>query len=317
MLRTMFSRRFPGWKSIFLVLSLWIIGMTISARAQSSRDTSSVEPLRIRAESHFTLEAVPVDAGQQLLNALSSIRTVFQDRQGFLWYPFVTKLIKYDGYRFKVYDPEKQTTVNTTDFWSIDGDLEGDLWFASLRGGLIRFEHQTEQFIAYQHDPENPQSLSSNEAWVVYVDRAGEIWIGAWGAGLNHYDREHDQFIRYQHDPQNPESLSHNVVNAIYEDRSGRLWIWTAGGLNCFDREEERFFRYTHHPDDPTSLSHPNITAIHEDQAGKLWIGTGKGGLNHFDPVTEQAVHYRHDPNNPHSLSSDKVSTVYEINISV
>jgi ligand-binding sensor domain-containing protein len=172
----------------------------------------------------------------------SSIRCIFQDRKGFMWFGTADGLNKYDGYKFTIYKPEfdNPNSLSHNVINSIYEDRSGGLWIGTDGGGLNKFNREKETFARYQHDPNNPYSLRNNYVTSIHEGRSGVLWIGTRGGGLNKLvlskaegsDREKEIFSHYQHHPNNPNSLSNNNVSSIYEDpdEPGVLWIGTAGG---------------------------------------------------------------------------------------
>ena len=247
--------------------------------------------------------------------AHTSVKTLLQDSQGFMWFGTNDGLNKYDGYKFTLYkhDRENPYSISENHIMSMYEDQRGNLWIGTWGGGLNRFDRETERFTGYQHDPADPHSLSDHTVMSIYEDQADVLWFGTLEGGLNQFDRETEQFIRYEHDPDDPDRLSHNNVKSIVEDQSGVFWVGTdGGGLNKFDRETKQFIHYEHDPDDPHSLSDNTVMTMMEDQAGNFWIGTFAGGLNLFDRETEQFTSYQHDPNDPHSLSHQSVEFIHQ-----
>ncbi|MGH7457187.1 MAG: ligand-binding sensor domain-containing protein, partial [bacterium] len=94
----------------------------------------------------------------------NTVHSILQDHQGFLWFGTQVGLNKYDGYNFTVYqhDVFDSTSLSDNVVQSIFEDHTGTLWVGTMRGGLNRFERETEQFTRFAHDPKNPYSLSHN-----------------------------------------------------------------------------------------------------------------------------------------------------------
>jgi ligand-binding sensor domain-containing protein len=257
----------------------------------------------------------------------NTVHCILQDHQGFLWFGTQTGLNKYDGYNFTAYqyDVFDSTSLSDNVVQSIFEDHAGTLWVGTARGGLNRFERETEQFTRFVHDPKNPYSLSHNTVSGIYEDRAGTLWIATHGGlnklvlssaagGINSGEgaaREKEQFVRFVHDPNHPRSLSGNLLMSICEDRTGALWFGTAKGVDKFDREKEQFIHYAHDSKNPHSLSSGLVLSIYEDRSGTLWIGT-EGGLNRFDPHTNQFTRFVHDPKNPYSISHNSIKAIFE-----
>jgi ligand-binding sensor domain-containing protein/signal transduction histidine kinase len=244
----------------------------------------------------------------------SSIYSILQDSQGFMWFGTQDGLNRYDGYRITVLkpDPEEPNSLSNNFILSLHEDQHGILWIGTNGGGLNSLELDTGLIGHYPGDGEGHRSLSGNSVFAIHQDEEGILWLGT-DRGLNRFDSDRKQFTLYQHDNRDPHSLSNNVVRAIVQDSDGALWIGTeGGGLDRFDRQEERFTHYSHDPNDPHTLSHNVVTSIHQDSQGAIWVGTEGGGLNLLDPLTGRFTHYRHEPDDPYSLGSDHVQTLHQ-----
>jgi serine phosphatase RsbU (regulator of sigma subunit)/ligand-binding sensor domain-containing protein len=245
----------------------------------------------------------------------SSVRSILQDRRGFMWFATVDGLNRYDGYSFKVHkpDPNDANTLSSPFLRAMIEDDDGILWIGTNGGGLNKYNPLTERFTRYRHNPLDPDSISNNYVWMVYEDPSHNIWLGTDGGGLNKFNRETETFTHYRYDPENPNTLSHDRVLSICRDRFGMLWIGTrGGGLNRFDPVSEHFTRFKYDPHDPGSLSHNDVWAILEDRSGTLWICTDGGGLNKYDRKNNRFINYRHDPDNSDSLGDDKLLSIYQ-----
>ncbi len=251
-----------------------------------------------------------IDAGL----SQSTIYTILQDKQGFLWVGTQDGLNKYDGYKFTVYRHDQQNihSLSHNEIFVIYEDHAGTLWIGT-GGGLERYDRENDKFIHYQNDPKNPYSLSNNTIWSIYEDNQGLLWIGTDGGGLNQLDRQTGRFMHYQHDPQDTYTISHNSIWPIYQDKNNILWVGTdGGGLNKFDYQQQRFTHYLLNAKNPYNLSN-NVATIYEDKSGTLWIGT-LNGLHKFDRQQEKFTSYFPEPNNIASLSHRAVWSIIEDN---
>jgi len=245
----------------------------------------------------------------------NSIRTIIEDRSGFLWIgTFGGGVNRFDreAETFTHYksDPGNPNSLNNNYILSLVEDRSGLLWIGTVGGGLNRFNSQTGTFTYYRNDPGVANSLSHNEVRCIYEDKSGRLWFGTSGGGLNKFDPQTGTFTHFKTDPGNPNSLCHNHVLTICEDRLGRLWIGTyANGMDRFDPVTNSFTHYTSDPKNPNSLSNNEVWSILQDQEGLLWIGTA-GGLNTFDLKTGTFAHYRPDPGDPNSLSNDEIRSI-------
>jgi len=272
----------------------------------------SLSPPLYAAEYHpIQFESISTDQGL----SQSSILSILEDSQGFMWFGTQDGLNKYNGYTFTIYKYNELEPTSLSDNFVtfVYEDQSATIWVGTDVGGLNKFDRKTEHFIHYTSDPKNPDSLSANRVLAIYEDHLGVLWVGTDGGGLNQFNRDTETFTHYTHNPDNPHSLGSDQVFSIYEDKLGQLWIGTGGGgLNQFNRDTGQFTRYTSDPNDPNSLSDNTVLSLYEDESDRFWIGTLNGGLNQLDRHTGQFIHYTHDPDNSNSLSDNTVSSIVQ-----
>jgi len=242
----------------------------------------------------------------------SSVRAIFQDSRGFLWFGTEDGLNRYDGYTFSIYKPDPDVANNLSDRWvtSIVEDQDGYLWIGTRQGGLNRFDYRTEQFTHYQHSSVDAGSLSNNHINTLYIDNDNNLWVGT-SDGLDLLNPGKLSFTHFSYNPSIANTLSGRSVTVIYQDHKGRYWIGTAyGGLNHFDPQTGSFTTYIHDPNDTRSISNNRVTSIEEDANRVLWIGT-QNGLNRFNPEAEIFTPFYQDPSDPDSLANNYISALY------
>ena len=241
----------------------------------------------------------------------SSVKVIFQDRRGFLWFGTEDGLNRFDGYSFKIYKPDPDVINSLSDRWitSIVEDQEGFLWIATRRG-LNRFDPRTEEFVRFLHDEVNPASLIDNHINVLHIDKHDNLWIGT-TSGLDLFDRANGSFKHYVYSPSQQEGISGKVITALYEDSRGRFWVGTEkGGLNRFNPSNSTFIPYQNIPDDPSTISSNHVTSIIEDRKSVLWVGT-VDGLNKFHPDSGTFERVVHDEKNDQSLASNSIRDLH------
>jgi len=273
-------------------------------------NVSSTNTPKISVGQSLRFERISLEQGL----SQSTVFSIIQDSQGFMWFGTEDGLNKYDGYNFTVYknDPDNPKSLSGNWVGKILEDDSGMLWIGTSDKGLSRYDRDLDQFTGFRHVTGDPSSLSNDEIKSIFQSTDGTLWIGT-GGGLNQFDEQNETFSYFQNDPDDPNSLSSNKVTTIYEDLEGFLWVGTEdSGLNKYDREKELWSHYINDPDDNQSLIHDNISTIFEDQAGVLWIGTNGGGLDRFDQSNERFVHHQYNPDNPDSISSNEITSFYQ-----
>jgi ligand-binding sensor domain-containing protein/signal transduction histidine kinase len=237
----------------------------------------------------------------------STVLCALQDRQGFMWFGTQDGLNRFDGYEFRVYRHVETVPGSLRDNYilSLYEDRAGTLWVGTNKGGLNRYDPQTETFTAFIHNPDDPESLSLNAVNAIVEDHAGYLWVATDGQGVNRFDKKTGKFKRFINDPAIYENRRANLVNALYLDRSGALWLGTSWGLHRFDLTTNQVVqRYSHDPKNPNSLGHNRVQTICEDQNGVLWVGTA-GGLHRLANGT--LTRFQHEAANADSLVSSDI----------
>ena len=188
--------------------------------------------------------------------------TIFQDRDGFLW--FGTDgggISRYDGDKFVNFTIDDGLISNSV--WAIHQDREGFLWFGT-NGGISQYDG--DKFVNFTTD----DGLASYFVQAIHQDREGFFWFGTNG-GISQYDG--DKFVNFTTD----DGLPNNSVWAIHQDREGLLWFGTRGGISRYDGD--KFVNFTTDDGLPNNI----VQAIHQDREGFLWFGTWPDGISRYD----------------------------------
>lgn len=280
----------------------------------------------------------------------SSVLSIMQDHQGFMWFGTTDGLFRFDGYGMTVYKhgPSDSTSLGNNYIWTLLEDADGTIWVGTSSGGLNRFVRENEQFIRYRHDPKNPNTISSDVVLSLCQDSNGALWADTF-QGLNKIDPERREITRFEHNPEDSASLSPYWIFSVFEDDEGSLWLGTEGGLSRLDVQTGKFEHFVDYFRDPARMgvnrttaamidpagtvwmgsfeglhrfdritrrfspfySGVGITSLMQERSGILWIGTATHLLR-FDPKTNQKDKFFHQANNPYSLSNNRIQCVYQ-----
>ena len=249
-------------------------------------------------------------------NGLSELNPncMLQDSRGFIWIGTADGLNRYDGYKFKIFrnDVKDSTSIANNYIQSIVEDNDGDIWVATIGGGLNKFDRNTNRFHRYLHNEKDKNSISSNFVSKVAIDRSGKLWVATQKNGLNLFDPKTGRNVRYLNSD-DPKSISDNGIMTVYKDHNNNIWVGTVNnGLSLFDRKNNDFINFKHVPNISSSLSGNKITAIFEDSQYRLWIGTQEAGLNLFNVNTGKFTHFVNDPHNSNSLVHNSIQSIAE-----
>ena len=82
------------------------------------------------------------------------VHSVTQDHKGFIWIGTNYGLARYDGYNFKVFQPDNQNKYSITHkpVSRLFADSKDRLWFAINSGGINKMDIDKERFTGYFFD---------------------------------------------------------------------------------------------------------------------------------------------------------------------
>jgi signal transduction histidine kinase/ligand-binding sensor domain-containing protein len=175
------------------------------------------------------------------------ITTMYEDRQGFLWFGGRDGLDRFDGHSYMSYrhDPNDEATLGGLVITAITEDSDGDMWAGTLRGGVNRICRRTGRVTRVR--PEGGLiETSMNERWLV-ADDHGVVWTALQGQ-LECYDISTQRSRRLE--PQ-AGGLPDGWVSSVVRDRGGAIWVFvqrkTSGAgaseryVCRYDRARDRF----------------------------------------------------------------------------
>ena len=239
----------------------------------------------------------------------STIFSIIQDKQGYMWFGTANGLNKYDGYNFKIFtnNPYDSSSISDNSITSLYQDKEGNIWVGTIKGILNKYNRNTNSFTRFNtRNIKSPLTSWENEYYdypiifsrndnnsitTITEDNNGNLWLGTWGKGVLIFNKKTKNIKQYYYNKDNPGSLSYNRIMKILIDKEGNIWIGTfGGGLNKVvyndnsntkdDISRLSFLHYKNNFSSKYSLSDNKITSLYEDNEGNIWAGTYNGGLN-------------------------------------
>ena len=211
---------------------------------------------------------------------------IVQDREGFIWIGTTNGLDRFDGYTFKEYrkiagDPK---SLNGNTIYSLFVDHKGTLWVGTSRGGLCRYNKETDDFTSFTNDPKNPFSLSNNIVSSIVEDNRHRLWVGTFN-GLNLYDECLNRFVHFYPDATDRDhqhSLACDQVRTLVVDCE-RIWIgYTSGTISSLDVSTMRFKHFNLFRSGSITQADCFVNSFCPD-GDKLWVGTWGKGVWVFD----------------------------------
>jgi ligand-binding sensor domain-containing protein len=152
----------------------------------------------------------------------TSVSSITQDNQGFMWFGTQYGLNRYDGYKFKIFarEPGRPNSLSGVFIRSLFKDRDETLWVGCDQF-LDKFDPVTETFTHYSIRARD-ESGAGATVMQISQDRTGVLWLST-KTGLYSLEPANGRIARYVHDPNDPHSLSSSNIEWTGEDREGKL----------------------------------------------------------------------------------------------
>lgn len=256
----------------------------------------------------------------------TTITSILQDHDGFLWLGTWSGLMKYDGYTVRQYkqEPGRPDGLESNKITALFEDSRQRIWIGARNSGLYQYDRSQDRFIQYRADASVAGSLSNNNVWAISEDAFGGLWVGT-EHGLNLLNPGSQHFVHFTYSATDGRSLSRDFVYTIAESADSTLWIGTEVGLNRLIRDRDgkplHFVPYSLAPEKTPEqtdafIAHNYIYKIKPGDGTYLWIGA-KAGLKKVEYSRKdlRSLHvktYRYSETDDSSLSHNFVVDMLE-----
>ena len=158
----------------------------------------------------------------------NTIRSIAQDRSGFLWIATWDGLSRYDGYEFRNYyhHPNDSTSLPCFILQKIVVDRQNNLWVLTSEQQIVRYNRGKDNFQQTQID----NSFSPTD---VAIDNKGTLWVVG-KKGLLRFDNEKGKFSQVNMMDNLSKLLSlHNAIPSLTFDNKDNLFIFREENGSC------------------------------------------------------------------------------------
>lgn len=236
----------------------------------------------------------------------STIKSIFQDSKGYLWFGSADGLNQFNGYSFTIFrnDPYNPRSIGGNDVSCIlESRSDSVLWIGTESSGLNRYNRKNNTFSRFT-ESQKEFGLPSNNIRSMINSPDGKLWIATAGGGIFWYNPDDSTF----HQPEFSRLSEFIKVYSLALDENGVLWLGGEHGL----------FRYDFNPAsvpqkiDLAEMTLSRINALLVDRRGFLWIGTQNQGVIRFQPDTKEIRHFTHNPSVETSVGSNAIRSILE-----
>ncbi len=230
---------------------------------------------------------------------------IAQDADGFIWLATQTGLVRWDGYRSRLYtaNGRDKTALPGNRVLSLGTDAEGWLWAGTASGGLARYNPERDTFDVFDLSAGGQVGHARVSAIIADGDRG--LWIGT-GDGTDHIDLATSAITPVPLDGANA------AVEALLQDVDGKLWVGTEKGLLRRDPGSDHFNPVVL---DVAGTITPGVEVLRRDSRGNLWIGTDGAGAFVIEAGQSEARAVRETAlaANASSLGGQSVTAILEV----
>jgi ligand-binding sensor domain-containing protein len=203
----------------------------------------------------------------------NSVRCIFQDHDGYIWFGTYDGLNRYDGYEFKVFRNKLNDSASLPHnyIYAINEDHHHNIWIGTGQGIGI-YNKFTSKFSPawYTRDGEGGKKYKIGfNVTSILTDPKGNVLIGTDGWGFLMQPEGSEAAIqipcRIAKTP-----LHEYDVQATSIDASGRIWLFIRkAGLCLFDPATRRIRL--------VNSRFKEINCMVADDEAGLWLGTSRG----------------------------------------
>ena len=297
----------------------------------------------------YASETFPI-SHLSIQNGLSnnSVRCVYQDRKGFIWFGTYDGLNRYDGNEFKIFRNRlsDSTSIPHNYIYTIHEDGMNNLWVGTGQGVAI-YNNITTKFspayyISYHSRLVEKMNFGAN---VIQSDEDGNVFLGTNGSGFIVKKRAEPHAHQIAMANGNKPYTDYNVRSIIFFDKKIWLFILNKGlcrfdiksgkiivvndkikSANCMMSDtdgsiwvgtDNGLFNYSvahnsytsEYLSKPGQLNAPQVISLCFDNQKNLWIGTDGGGVNILDKVAHTFKYLLPD-DSKNKISSESVYSI-------
>jgi signal transduction histidine kinase/ligand-binding sensor domain-containing protein/CheY-like chemotaxis protein/AraC-like DNA-binding protein len=218
----------------------------------------------------------------------NSVRCVFKDRKGFMWFGTHDGLNRYDGYDFKVFRNQLGDTTSLPHnyIYTINEDQQHNLWVGTGQGIGI-FNNLTAKFSpAYViRKPSGKKEKITGPVNIIQTAPNGDVLIGTNGLGLMVRSKNSSTAHQIPIDQNGKEFLDYNVTT-ITIGADQQIWLFIEPvGLCVYDSKTKKI--------KVVNQTIQSASCLANDNQGNVWIGTVKGLFKYQISTNTLSLPYR------------------------
>lgn len=211
----------------------------------------------------------------------NSIKSIIQDKKGYIWLATSDGLNCFNGNSFKSYGcsyyPTGNDGITALNILNIIQHKDGkQIWAATQSSRLLLFDPETECFKTLELSQYGP---APNLCYSMAYDKEGNLWIGT-DAGIYVYNENDNRFSIWS---STNSCLSSDNIRYIFCDSNNVIWVGTGNEIAQFNSSTCSFSKAKVDMASFEGDKAIQISAISNGPNETLWVGTWSHGLAVLD----------------------------------
>jgi ligand-binding sensor domain-containing protein len=162
------------------------------------------------------------------------VQFVKQDDMGYIWIGTQNGLLRYDGYKPKVYrfGVDKDAPYQTCTVSSFILDKNKTIWVSTIGNGLFRYDRFADKFVQYKY-PQTPGAKVNTTETLAAVDNKNNLWafnstsLNGSGATVVKFSGAAGSFESFGVKQKGPHHLDATELFYISGTAGGDIWVGT------------------------------------------------------------------------------------------
>jgi signal transduction histidine kinase/ligand-binding sensor domain-containing protein/DNA-binding response OmpR family regulator len=230
---------------------------------------------RVSAQPRYYFDRITTAQGL----SQSTVKVIFQDSRGFMWFGTADGLNRYDGYEFRRFrhQANNPSSLCGNDIMALCEDRAGNIWIGTRSAGICWFDPKTEQFHPVRRS-DTGEDLSRSDVSAFAQTSDSSLWIGT-NTGLFTLRLSEKRLDRFS-------ALKRQSISTLLADQQGNLWMGTHSGTVLFKQRGRSSISALPLPIRSPVNQHKWVTGIYEDTHHAVHVSTWGAGLYDWDKQT-------------------------------
>ena len=228
----------------------------------------------------------------------NSVRTILQTGDDYMWFGTEEGLVKFDGYKFTLYERMFFKTIKSTNINDIVSGGGEFLWFSTFSGEVVKFNYRKKSYqiiaksVSYKGDYIKIFYLQGGKVWgktntgFLYVfendilkdTQIGKINTLTFGNKKFYIAKENELFQLEENGKLLSVAKTASQINYLLVDHKQKMWIGTdEHGLYILDTKDKELKRYR-----KKELLNEPIKMMFQDRDRNVWVAGKQKGLFRF-----------------------------------